>query len=80
MFGEADILFKRNRLDSYTTRCDCFLLKLERNCFETLLEEFSMFRNKVKVIALAREKMRLNQNDEAGKSKFMNNEYEKMKE
>lgn len=34
MFGETDIIFKRERMESYTAKCDCYILKLERSIFE----------------------------------------------
>jgi CRP-like cAMP-binding protein len=34
MFGEADIILKRNRQDSYIAKSDCYILKLDSNVFE----------------------------------------------
>jgi hypothetical protein len=34
MFGETDIIFKRERWESYIAKCDCYILKLDRVLFE----------------------------------------------
>ena len=34
MFGESDIIFDRERLDTYQTRVDCQILRLQRKTFE----------------------------------------------
>ena len=40
IFGETDIILKRNRTDSYVAKGDCYILKLERTIFECILDEF----------------------------------------
>lgn len=34
MFGETDIIFNRDRLDTYVTRMDCHILRLKRELFD----------------------------------------------
>jgi CRP-like cAMP-binding protein len=47
MFGETDIIFKRELLESYMAKNDCYILKLERNIFEQILDEFEDIREEV---------------------------------
>lgn len=34
VFGETDIIMKRNRSESYIAKSDCYILKLEATVFE----------------------------------------------
>ena len=61
VFGESDIVLKRNRLYSYITKCDCYMLKLERGVFEQMMEEFSEFREEIHQIIAEREHQRVEQ-------------------
>jgi CRP-like cAMP-binding protein len=40
IFGETDIIFKRERLESYVAKVDCYILKLDRLIFEEILDKF----------------------------------------
>ena len=59
IFGESDIILKRNRMYSYVAKCDCYMLKLERSIFEQILDEFSDIREEIQQIVAEREKKRL---------------------
>lgn len=52
MFGETDIIFKRyDRFESYLAKSDCYILKLSKDVFEEMLEEFEDFWDDVNIIA-----------------------------
>lgn len=55
IFGETDVILKRNRLDSYLSKGDCYILKLDKAVFEQILEEFSNFRHDIQLIVAERE-------------------------
>ena len=55
MFGETDILFDRPRLDTYATRMDCHILRLNREYFDQILDEFDDIREDIEAIAEQRE-------------------------
>lgn len=61
MFGELDIIFNRLRMDTYVTRMDCHILRLNRQFFEQILDEFDDIRNDIEAIAEQREQVRLDQ-------------------
>ena len=43
IFGEGDVLRNRPRRESYTAITDCYVLKLEKNLFNEIMEEFDDF-------------------------------------
>ena len=43
IFGETDVMKKRGRTESYTTVSDSYILRLNKNVFAELLEEFDDF-------------------------------------
>ena len=47
MFGEVDIIMKRNRLDSYKARGDCYILKLNKAFFLHILNDFEDIREDI---------------------------------
>lgn len=60
MFGEVDIIFKRkNRLDSYKARGDCYVLKIDRAYFLQIVGEFEDIRQDVHKMVFEREFKRL---------------------
>ncbi len=59
IFGEVDIIFKRERLDSYLAISDVYLLKYEIQVFQQILQDFPNIRDEVTLIATQREKMRV---------------------
>ena len=44
VFGETDVVFGRNRSDTYKARGDCYILKLSKSQFELIMDEFADFR------------------------------------
>lgn len=61
MFGETDIIFKRDRLDTYQAKMDCHILRLHITIFQQMMDEFEDIREDVWVVADQREQMRLEQ-------------------
>ena len=59
MFGETDIIFNRDRLDTYVTRMDCHILKLNRELFEQIMDEYDDIREDIETVAEQREQSRL---------------------
>lgn len=59
MFGETDVILKRNRLDSYQARGDCYILKLDKVVFEQIIDEFSDIREDIQKMVAEREMRRL---------------------
>lgn len=59
MFGETDIILKRERWESYTAKCDCYILKLDRIVFDQIRKEFPDFGDEIDNIAEERERKRL---------------------
>jgi CRP-like cAMP-binding protein len=43
MFGETDIIYKRKRFENYIAKCDCYILKVEKDVFEQIMDEFEDF-------------------------------------
>ena len=60
MFGETDIVYKRDRKDTFIAETDCYILKFEKQTFEKILSEFPDIREEVEDIAASREKIRQN--------------------
>eukprot|EP00347_Sterkiella_histriomuscorum_P012789 403367218 len=59
IFGEVEILLKKNRIESYVAKSDCYLLKLDRSIFEQILEEFPKIREEIQIMVVQREKNRI---------------------
>lgn len=59
IFGELDIIFKRERVDSYLASTDVYLLKYDIDVFQLIMEEFADMKDEVTLVATEREKMRL---------------------
>lgn len=59
MFGEGDIIFDRLRIDTYSTRMDCHILRLKRDIFEQILDDFDDIKEDIENIAGQREEERL---------------------
>ena len=59
MFGETDIIFDRLRSDTYSTRMDCHILRLNREYFDQILDNFDDIREDVETISEQREQVRL---------------------
>lgn len=51
MFGETDIIFNRQRLDTYLARMDCYMLRISLDNFLQILDEFEDLRNDIEAIA-----------------------------
>ena len=61
IFGEGDVLRNRPRRESYTAITDCYVLKLEKNLFNEIMDEFDDFNMEVMTIAKEREVLRIAQ-------------------
>ena len=62
IIGETDIIYKReNRIETFQTIKEWYLLRFDREIFENLLEEIPEFKNDVEKIAHSRESARVNQ-------------------
>ena len=51
IFGETDLLKNRMRTESYTTVTDCYLLRINKNLFKEVLNEFEDFREEINAIS-----------------------------
>lgn len=51
MFGETDIIFNRDRLETYASRMDCHILSLKRELFDQLIDEFDDIRQDIEAVA-----------------------------
>ena len=58
VFGETDVVLKRNRSDTYKARGDCYILKLKKETFQLILDEFSDFRSDIHKMVNERERNR----------------------
>ena len=65
MFGETDIIFQRDRLDTYQAKMDCHILRLHVTIFNQMLDEFEDIRDDFHMVAEQREQMRLEQEEVA---------------
>ena len=62
VIGETDIIYKRdNRVETFQTIKEWYLLRLDRPTFESLIEEVPEFRTDIEMIAHSRESARINQ-------------------
>lgn len=61
MFGETDVMMRRNRKESYISKSDCYILKLDASVFKQIYEEFEDFREDVQEIVAEREKRRIDE-------------------
>ena len=59
IFGEGDVLCNRPRRESYTTITDCYVLKLSKDVFNEIMDEFDDFKAEVTTIAKEREIIRV---------------------
>ncbi len=61
MFGETDLVFKRERKDQYVADTEVYIFKYERKVFEIIMKQYSDIESEVTNLALEREKVRNNQ-------------------
>lgn len=61
IFGEGDVLRNRPRRESYTAITDCRVLKLNKDIFNEIMDEFDDFKAEVTTIAKEREIIRVAQ-------------------
>lgn len=61
MFGEGDIIFKRDRKDQYIADTEVYMFKYERKIFEHMMRQYKEMGKEVRELALEREKVRNNQ-------------------
>lgn len=47
IFGEVEIVLRRNRIDTYIAKTDCYILKLGRDIFEEIMEDIHEFRDEI---------------------------------
>jgi signal-transduction protein with cAMP-binding, CBS, and nucleotidyltransferase domain len=59
IFGETDIVMNRLRNDTYMARGDCYILKLDKQVFHQIMDEFPEFKDDIDKIVAEREKKRL---------------------
>ena len=60
IIGEVDIIMKgRRRLGSFKARGDCYMLRLDKDNFMKILEEFDDIREDIRMMVFEREKKRL---------------------
>ena len=59
IFGESDIIYNRNRLDTFVAKIDCHILRLKKSYFEDIMDEFEDIKDDINKIAEAREQQRL---------------------
>eukprot|EP00347_Sterkiella_histriomuscorum_P004458 403360386 len=61
LFGEGDIIFKRERKDTYIAESEVYIFKYERKIFEIMLKQYPEIEEEVRTLAMEREKIRNNQ-------------------
>lgn len=61
LFGEGDIIFKRERKDKYIAESEVYIFKYERKIFEIMLKQYPDIEEEVRSLAIEREKVRNNQ-------------------
>ena len=59
IFGEGDVMRNRPRKESYTAVTECYILKLKKEIFNEIMEEFDDFAAEVTTIAKEREIIRI---------------------
>lgn len=59
IFGEKEVLFDRECSATYTALCDCYILKITKKSFLSLMDTCETFRNEIVNLARGREKIRL---------------------
>jgi CRP-like cAMP-binding protein len=59
VFGETDVVLNRQRYDTYKARGDCYILKIRKNLFDQIIDEFPDFREEIQKMVSEREKNRL---------------------
>ena len=59
IFGESDIIYNRNRLDTFVAKIDCHILRLKKSYFEDIMDEFEDIKDDIYKVAEAREQQRL---------------------
>ena len=60
MFGEGDIIFKRERKDTYLAETECYILKYNRKTFIKIMDDYPDIKIEVTEIAEDRDKIRIN--------------------
>ena len=55
IFGETDIVMNRLRTDTYMSRGDCYILKLDKQVFYQIMDEFPEFKEDIDKIVAERE-------------------------
>lgn len=59
IFGEREVLFDRDCTATYTALCDCYILKITKKSFLSLMDSCETFRIEIVKLARGREKIRL---------------------
>ena len=78
VFGETDVVFSRNRSDTYKARGDCYILKLSKSQFELIMDEFADFRQDIHKMVTEREKNRLEKIQQARLRKEMQEQFSQL--
>lgn len=60
MFGEADIVFNRERRDTYIAEVETYLMKFDRKTFMKIMHDFPEIKAEIHDIAKNRDKIREN--------------------
>ncbi|CDW73868.1 UNKNOWN [Stylonychia lemnae] len=61
LFGESDMIFKRDRKDSYIAETEVYVFKFERKIVEIMMKQYPEIAEEVRNLAWEREKVRNNQ-------------------
>jgi signal-transduction protein with cAMP-binding, CBS, and nucleotidyltransferase domain len=78
IFGETDIVMNRLRNDTYMARGDCYILKLDKQVFHQIMDEFPEFKDDIDKIVAEREKKRLETQQQAKLKRDMQEEFKEL--
>jgi signal-transduction protein with cAMP-binding, CBS, and nucleotidyltransferase domain len=78
IFGETDIVMNRLRNDTYMARGDCYILKLDKQVFHQIMDEFPEFKDDIDKIVAEREKKRLETQQQAKLKRDVQEEFKEL--
>jgi signal-transduction protein with cAMP-binding, CBS, and nucleotidyltransferase domain len=78
VFGETDIVMNRLRNDTYMARGDCYILKLDKQVFHQIMDEFPEFKDDIDKIVAEREKKRLETQQQAKLKRDVQEEFKEL--
>ena len=78
IFGETDIVMNRLRNDTYMARGDCYILKLDKQVFHQIMDEFPEFKEDIDKIVAEREKKRLETQQQSKLKQDMEDEFKEL--